>query len=310
MALAYQEWLPSDGLRGTILTFGSVAGEGSSVPSPTILPDAYVEIVVNLGDSVTLLGPAFAGRQPARVVVGLLERAIPMRYGRQVRAFGIRLHPARAAGFLGVAAAHLANQLTRLGRLAPQCDARVAQWLRGDPQLESAQDRSALEALLEEQWRQSQGSDRLVVRAVDRLLGAEAPVTVVELARELGVTPRHLQRRFVATVGTAPKRLERLARFARTWQQATMGPVLGWAELAYANGYADQAHLVREFRAFGANPPTHLFTPEWYDKTTVRRINARHHEVRVVQSQRGGNDPPLTHRRRTPAPPAKGRHST
>src|SRR5438132_1377741 len=130
MGLVYEEWRPGDALRGAVLTFWSVVGDGSSVPSPTILPDAYVEIVINLGDPVRLLGPNFAGRQPARVVVGLLERAIPMRYGRRVRTLGIRLHPARAAGFLGVAAAHLANKLTPLARLAPQCDARIAQWLR------------------------------------------------------------------------------------------------------------------------------------------------------------------------------------
>src|SRR5438093_12841701 len=121
MGLVYQEWSPCDALRGTVLTFWGVAGEGTSVASPTILPDAYVEIVINRGDPVTLRGSCFAGRQPARVVVGLLDRAIPMRYGRRVRTFGIRLHPARAAAFLAVPAPQLANTLTPLRRLAPQC---------------------------------------------------------------------------------------------------------------------------------------------------------------------------------------------
>jgi AraC-like DNA-binding protein len=292
MALEYKEWRPVDALRGTILALWSVAGEGRSVPSPTILPDAFVEIVINLGDPVTLHGPTFSGPQPARAVVGLLERAIPMRYGRKVRTIGIRLHPARAAAFLGVAPLHLANRLTPLARLAPLCDAVLAQWLRDDPQLGSTRDRSALEALLEKQRRQStQRSDRLVDRAVDRLLGAQGAITVVHVARQLGVTPRHLHRRFMAVVGTPPKRLERLARFARTWQQATMGPSHGWAELAYANGYADQAHLVREFRAFGAIPPAHLFTPEWYEATNVQRAGAPNEEVRFVQSPQGGSAP-------------------
>jgi AraC-like DNA-binding protein len=272
VALEYQEWRPNDALRGTVLAFWGVAGDGQSVPSPTVLPDAYVEIVINLGDPVMLLGPIGAGQQPRRVVVGLLERAIPMRYGTRVRTLGIRLHPARAAGFLGVAPVRLANKLTSLRELAPQCDASIAGWLRGRPQIESTSDRSALEQLLERlQGQSSRRPDRLVVRAVDRLLRARYPLPVVRLARELGVTPRHLHRRFVATVGTPPKRLERLARFARAWQQATMGRPLGWAELAYANRYADQAHLVREFRAFGAIPAAHLFTPEWYENTTVRR---------------------------------------
>src|SRR5438552_10069051 len=144
MGLVYQEWHPRDALRDTILAFWGVAGEGASVASPTILPDAYVEIVINRGDPVTLRSSGFAGLQPARVVVGLLDRAIPMRYGTRVQTFGIRLHPARAAAFLGVPAAQLANTLTPLGRLAPQCDARIAEWLRDNPLSESARDRAAL----------------------------------------------------------------------------------------------------------------------------------------------------------------------
>ena len=311
MGLVYQEWHPRDALRGTILAFWSVVGDGASVASPTILPDAYVEVVMNLGDPVILEGSGFAGRQPARAVVGLLDRAIPMRYGKRVHTFGIRLHPARAAAFLGVRAAQLANTLTPLGRLAPHCDARIVEWLGGNPQADSAKDRAALEALLADQCRQSRGSDQTVVRAVDQLLAANNPVTVAHLARALRITPRHLYRKFVAHVGTAPKRLERLARFARTWQAATMGPTLGWAELAYAHGYADQAHLVREFRAFGATPPTHLFTPEWYEATTVQRVTTTpHEEVRSVQSSRELPDPRLTHQPRTATAGRKRSRST
>jgi len=85
---------------------------------------------------------------------------------------------------------------------------------------------------------------------------------------------------------------------------------LGWAELAYAHGYADQAHLVREFRAFGATPPTHLFTPEWYEATTVHRVSTTHDEVRSVQSPRNLNDPRLTHQPRTATAGRKRSRST
>jgi len=44
----YREWPPSAPLAGAILAYWRVAGDGRSVPSPTILPDAYVEIVLNL----------------------------------------------------------------------------------------------------------------------------------------------------------------------------------------------------------------------------------------------------------------------
>jgi AraC-like DNA-binding protein len=305
MSVDYQEWPPGPALNGVILAYWRVVGDGSSVPSPMILPDAYVEVVLNLGAPVTLVGPAFTGIQPARSIVGLLETAIEIQYGAEVHTFGIRLHAARAAGFLGVPARTLANTLGPLAHCSETLDQRLLHLVDAHPSLETVDGRSALDACLIEHLRQARPSDELVQQAVDRMLGADVPVTVAGLAREFGVSPRHLQRRFLSATGMSPKRLERVARFARVWQQATFGPPLTWADLAVANGYADQSHLVREFRAFGAKPPAHLFTAEWYETTTVARAK-NPPNVRSVQDPR---EAAAQNRRVTPDlhPPAKRR---
>src|SRR5215813_10766196 len=67
MNIDYREWPPSAPLAGAILAYWRVAGDGRSVPSPTILPDAYVEIVLNLAGAVTLDGQAFRGYPRRRV---------------------------------------------------------------------------------------------------------------------------------------------------------------------------------------------------------------------------------------------------
>jgi AraC-like DNA-binding protein len=257
------------------------------VPSPTIVPDAYVEIVFNLGEAVTLAGPAFKGNQPARTVVGLLDAAIEMGYPPDVCTFGIRLHPARAAAVLGVPAREVVNAVRPLGQMSSALDERLSHALEMHARIDAAEGREAIEAVLVEQFRRVPPTDDLMVRAVDQLLGAGVPIAVSEIAKELGVSPRHLHRRFVAEVGVSPKRLERLARFARAWRQAVMGPPITWADLALANGYADQAHLVREFRTFGARPPAHLFTAEWYDTTTVTFPELKTSDVRSVQERFG-----------------------
>ena len=283
MNIDYEEWPPRAALNGVILACWRVAGDGTAVPSPAILPDAYVEIVINLGGAVTLIGPAFNGSQPERTVVGFLDAAIEMRYPPDVCTFGIRLHPARAATFLGVPAHALVNAVLPLGQLSPALDEQLSRVFDMHPRIDSAEGRDALETVLIEHLRRVPPTDDLIVRAVDRWLGADAPVAVSDIAAELGVSPRHLHRRFVADVGVSPKRLERLARFARAWRQAVMGPPITWADLALANGYADQSHLVREFRTFGARPPAHLFTAEWYDTTSVTRAEGPPDDVRSVQ---------------------------
>src|SRR5262249_29128105 len=184
----YREWLPSAPLAGAILAYWRVAGDGRSVPSPTILPDAYVEIVINLGGAVTLDGQAFRGDQPARTVVGLLATAIDMQNPPDVCTFGVRLHPARAATVLGVAASALVNIVSPLGRVCKTLDDRLAAVVDAHPRMESADAHNALEGVLLDHLRGVTSNDDLIVRAVDRLLGAEFPVTVSDLAKEFGLS--------------------------------------------------------------------------------------------------------------------------
>jgi hypothetical protein len=52
-----------------------------------------------------------------------------------------------------------------------------------------------------------------------------------------------------------------------------MQPPATWADLAAEHGYADQSHMVREFRNFGVEAPSQLFTGDWYDATELSRVS-------------------------------------
>jgi methylphosphotriester-DNA--protein-cysteine methyltransferase len=83
---------------------------------------------------------------------------------------------------------------------------------------------------------------------------------VEELARSLGVSPRHLQRRFVAAVGYGPKTFQRIARFQRLLALAhtPRGVRPGLTDLALDAGYADQAHMTREVGELAGRTPARL----------------------------------------------------
>lgn len=285
MDIRYDEWVPGPGLKGIVTAYWRVAGDASNVPSPAILPDGHIELVFNLGDRVELEGPAYTGDQPDRAVVGLLSRAVRMKYGARVHTFGIRFHPARGAGFLGKTAPALTDKLIPLGQVCSRLDRILTPLFAENPDMEAEAGRSALDRVLVEHLLLALSADETVVTLVDRLNQSETPTLVSQIARELGLSSRQLQRRFVAAVGVPPKHFVRVLRFARVWQLATMSPLETWAELAAAHGYADQAHMVREFRAFGAEPPTHLFTPDWYDTTELSRVTGPAKGVRSVQDK-------------------------
>src|SRR5207245_669996 len=127
---------------------------------------------------------------------------------------------------------------------------------------------------------------------VDRLSGLDFLPSISEMAREFGISSRQLQRRFLAAVGLPPKQFVRVLRFGRLWQAATMRPPETWAALAAEHGYADQAHMVREFHAFGVGPPTHFFSHGWYETTEMSRLSGPAEGVRVGQDVRSVQDPP------------------
>jgi AraC-like DNA-binding protein len=57
-------------------------------------------------------------------------------------------------------------------------------------------------------------------------------------------------------VGLAPKRWVRVARFNAAAQSLAVPDRRRLADLAHDHGYADQAHLTREFGALAGVPPS------------------------------------------------------
>jgi AraC-like DNA-binding protein len=289
--ISYAEWHPSEALAGVVTAYWSVIGDGSRVASPAILADGHIELVMNLGESVRLDGPAFTGDQPARVVVGPLSHAVRMHYGRRVETFGIRLHPAVGSAFLSRRASDLTDTICPLADVCPALDVSLREALEAhrDPTTEAG--RAAIGAALARHLSSCAPRDDIVVEIVDRLTRSADLPTVASIAVALAISPRQLQPRLLAAVGMTPKRFVRVIRFSRVWQAATMHPVEAWAALAVEHGYADQAHMVREFRAFGAEPPTQQFAPDWYPATSVTRVTGPSQGVRSVQ------DPPPAERK-------------
>ena len=70
---------------------------------------------------------------------------------------------------------------------------------------------------------------------------------VDQLSAESGMTARTLQRLFADYVGVSPKWVMRRARLHEAAERADSGEPVDWALLATDLGYADQAHLTRDF---------------------------------------------------------------
>lgn len=95
-----------------------------------------------------------------------------------------------------------------------------------------------------------------IVHAYRWLARSAGRARIAALASEIGWSRKHLVDRFRSELGLAPKSIARMMRFHRACRFAQDGSSSGWAGIAAESGYADQAHLAREFASLAGETPT------------------------------------------------------
>ncbi|MDL5155819.1 helix-turn-helix domain-containing protein [Actinomycetospora termitidis] len=214
------------------------------------LPSPYLTFVVTIGEPLRLAVPD-GGSVPFRVCLGGLhdtpEHIIDPGHQAGIH---VAVHPLAARTLFGLPAAALAGDSYEaadvLGRVGAEIAERVdaaGTWPARIAVIDDVLGR--LRAAHDERRR----AEDEVRHAWRRIVGGRS---VRETAHEVGWSPDHLARRFRAEVGVRPKTAGRMARFDRARRVIAARAVAGTLDLAGVAadlGYADQAHLAREFRA-------------------------------------------------------------
>jgi AraC-like DNA-binding protein len=208
---------------------------------------AKIVVIVDLEHGWTVEGErfrSFAG--------GLYARPVRVRHEGSAAGVQIDLEPVAAPALLGIPAGELANRTVGLDDLLGRRADEVAERLHG------AAGAAERFALLDDELRRMLAGARHacrpdVLRAWTLLERSGGRMRVGELAAQLGCSRRHLVNRFADDIGAPPKLAARMLRFERARRRLGCVPL---ARLAAECGYADQAHLAREFSEFAGVPPT------------------------------------------------------
>jgi len=234
----YTERPPVPALRGVVactwtrVTTPSAEDESVDVD---VVPDACMDIMWRSDGVLSVAGPDTA---PYHV-----------QHKGQAEYVGIRFVPGAAPALLGVAACELRDQRVDLadvwGKSAVESIADDLAAAPGEAEL-------ILQRALVQRLPNAPPPDPLIQALVRKLGGAQAAVAAA--AEELGLSDRHLRRRCEIAVGYGPKTLVRVLRFQRFRGLADRGGA-SLAQLAIEAGYADQAHLNREYLRLAGTTP-------------------------------------------------------
>jgi AraC-like DNA-binding protein len=251
--MEYVELAAPRPLDDLVRCFWFLRGEFPAAEPQTVVADGRVEIILHLADSFSIADDA--GRltkQDDALVSGQITRPVRLFGNGTGDVVGIRFRTAAAAAVLRVPLADLTNRVEGLctvdRRLANGLLAAARRYQR--PAARAA----ALSRILLAQVRRP--TDHLVSTATRAL---EAGARIDGVARSVGATARTLERRVIAGTGLPPATLRRVMRFRRAFRLLDGAPPGTWAEVATQAGFADQSHMIRDFRQFAGCAPSEFF---------------------------------------------------
>ncbi|MGI5130803.1 helix-turn-helix domain-containing protein [Pseudonocardia sp. CA-107938] len=272
----YVSGRPHRALAGLVLDYGGYVEVSPHPIRRRQAPTGALTLIVSFGPPLRLHGPA-GPSVPGSFLAGMHDAAVVTEYVGLQRGVQVNLTPLGGYVLLGVAMDALTNRSTSLDELSVPALAALPEQLADAPDWPArfARVDTVLVRLLACARRLPDPEVRWAWQQLRRTGGAAG---VAELAAGTGWSRRHLLTRFRTQVGLTPKTAARVLRFERAARLlvpvlADGGPGAGTArsisDVAAGCGYADHAHLTREFRALaGVTPSTYV--AEWRAAVPIR----------------------------------------
>ncbi len=246
--------LPAPVLRPYIAHYAGYYANSLAPGTHAGLPSRHVHIVISLDqpiDIVRMPRPSAHAAAFASFVSGLQDTPAIVRKASSLHGMHVFLTPFGVRALLGASPADLASCVFDLsdfwGRSAHGLIDR----------LKSAGTWRNRFAILDEVFTRALSPftpPNEVLWAWSRLANARGPISIQDLADDIGWSRRHFSERFRCEIGVSPKTAARVFRFEHSCRLMKKNPP-SLAQVAFDCGYHDQAHMNREWNSLAACTP-------------------------------------------------------
>jgi AraC-like DNA-binding protein len=97
--------------------------------------------------------------------------------------------------------------------------------------------------------------DFQVRQAIQIIIDNNGQITIGQICNQLHLTERTFERRFIKEVGISAKQFSNIIQFQLSLEQLTLKDFTKLTDIVYKNGYADQSHFIKVFRAYTGKTP-------------------------------------------------------
>jgi len=234
--MEYREFLPHPVLRSAVECYWSVRGISNDLWM--VYPDACMDIL-------------FDFRSVETFVVGNMFKPIESRGAGYTDMLGIRFHASGISRILNVPLSAFNDtsvSLETVYRSGPE----VAQL-----QPLSMQERiNTLDRWLLKRMTFSNSKPETWKHCLDMIVAREGSINVYDLAREVGISQKQMERKFIEKVGPTPKQFAQLLKFRKLKEHLEKKRDESLMNIAFDFGFTDSAHLTKFFKKFAETTPT------------------------------------------------------
>ena len=222
--------------------------------SQLVMPNGYVELIIHLTDQhCDLQSGSHWGQSPDYTVIGLHTRPYEVRFRSHVRTFGIRFKPEGIYNLFGVPASLFSERFEDMETVLGRHFRDYCSRLREAEDIHQKQNMT--HQYLLNQLQNHHPEKTYLNCAADLIRNAHAALKVEDLRGKVFISRRQLEREFREKIGLTPKQYMRIARLNAINRYLLSGSNLNLGSLSLEAGFADQAHLCREFKTFAGLPP-------------------------------------------------------
>lgn len=256
----YREYPPSAPLAPYVECYWTACSgtRGGAPPREILLPDGTTQLLFSFGGAYQRFADPRTGagvRITGSHLVGLRATGVYIEQEGAEDIFAIRFRAGGLYPFLQIPGTELVQRTIELTELptalAGELEGRILDAVTPAERVRT------VECVLLRRLRDVGGDPNSVrVRhAIQQIYASRGTVTIDRLGAELGLGYRALDRAFNRQVGIPPKRLARIVRFNHALLLLQRRDGRCASRVAQEAGYADQAHLIRDFREFVHAPP-------------------------------------------------------
>jgi len=253
--MRYQKFPPTNSLLPFVACYFIWEGDarnGLDVQSP---PNSYASIVFNFGDPYS----ASQHNQPPVItprafVSGQFTTNYTLSLRGTIGMAGIVLKPTALHNFFGVRMSELVNARVPLSFLPGLPEAIL--WPAVKQQTTDAGRIDVLEQLLLSYLAVAKANLSVIDEAVEYIDARNGCVVIEEVAAQLKISRRYLEKRFLEKVGVSPKFYARIKRFGKLSNIIAHSEKIDWQAIVEEYGFHDQSHLIKEFMEFNQMNPS------------------------------------------------------